>query len=278
MTKYDIQNSVLEQDLKAGVFQFNPQFGNVEANLDTIEDALTDIDVDLIVLPELCTTGYQFTSCDEVEQLCESIPDGPSIQRFVNLCQKKQMVVVAGIAESSNEGCYNSSVLIGPEGHIGTYRKVHLFNKEKTWFRSGNLGFPVWDIGIARIGMMICFDWIFPEASRSIALQGADILCHPANLVLPHCPDAMITRSIENRIFTITANRIGSESREAGESFHFIGQSQMTSPKGNLLFRMGEDETDVRTAEIDPKQARDKQITDTNHIWEDRSPEMYIQD
>lgn len=263
--------------MKAGVFQFSPKFGEVEANLDVIESRLSRIDADLIVLPELCTTGYQFTSIDEVKALCEPVPDGPSIQRFVRLCKDRPFYLAAGIGERSGAVCYNSSVLIGPEGHIGTYRKVHLFNKEKMWFIPGDTGFPVWDIGPAKIGMMICFDWIFPEAARSLALQGADILCHPANLVLPFCPNAMITRSIENRIFTITANRIGSESREAGESLRFIGRSQMTSPKGELIFRMDEEETGIRVAEINPHQARDKQITAGNQLWDDRFPEMYVQ-
>ncbi|NQT27614.1 acyltransferase [candidate division KSB1 bacterium] len=262
--------------MKAGVFQFCPKFGEVEGNLNLIENALSKVDADLIVLPELCTTGYQFTSHDEVEALCESVLDGSSIRRFIQLCEDRQFYLVVGIGERSDTGCYNSSVLIGPKGHIGTYRKVHLFNKEKTWFKQGDLGFPVWDIGLAKIGMMICFDWIFPEAARSIALQDADILCHPANLVLPFCPDAMITRSIENRIFTITANRTGTESREAQESFHFIGQSQMTSSKGDLFFRMGEDESGVHIVEIDPTQARNKQITETNQLWDDRHPETYI--
>lgn len=262
--------------MKAGVFQFCPKFGEVQANLNTIEEALSRIEADLVVLPELCTTGYQFTSVKEADRFCEPVPDGPSARRLVRLCREKEFYLAAGIGERSDDGCYNSSVLVGPEGHIGTYRKVHLFNKEKTWFRPGNLGLPVWDTGIAKIGMMICFDWIFPEAARTLAMREADIVCHPANLVLPYCPDAMITRSIENRIFSITANRTGSESRDADESFHFTGTSQMITPGGEILFRMDGEESGVRVAEIDPAQARDKQITPFNRMWEDRRPEAYM--
>jgi predicted amidohydrolase len=260
--------------MKAGVFQFNPKFGEVQTNLDRIEKALFRIDVDLIVLPELCTTGYQFTSREEMESLCEPIPDGPSVRRFIRLCQAGKFHLVAGIGERSKSGFYNSSVLIGPEGYIGIYRKIHLFYREQEWSAPGDLGFPIWDIGPAKIGMMICFDWMFPEAARTLALRGADILCHSANLVLPYCPDAMITRSLENRVFSIMANRTGSESRCPDETLDFIGSSQIVTPGGELLFRMNHEEG-VRVADIDPSLARDKRVHKANHLWEDRRTEFY---
>jgi predicted amidohydrolase len=109
---------------------------------------------------------------------------------------------------------YNSSVFISPDREISVYRKAHLFYKEKLVFSNGNTHFPVYNTSIGKIGVMICFDWIFPEVCRSLALKGAEIICQPANLVLPHCPLAMRVRSIENRIFTVTANRIGSEEKK----------------------------------------------------------------
>lgn len=261
--------------MRVGVFQFAPEFGNVQANLDTIENAVRNAHADLIVLPELCTTGYQFTSAEEVKSLAEPVRGGESVRRFESVCRKNGFYLVAGIAESEEGVCYNSSVLIGPGGWIGTYRKIHLFLEEKLWFRPGNLGFGVWDAGPARIGMMICFDWIFPESSRTLALAGADILCHPANLVLPYCPDAMVTRSIENRVFTITANRVGSEKRGGREELRFIGKSQVTGVKGEILARLGGHEQALRTVEIFPPAARDKKITEMNDVFGDRRPEEY---
>jgi predicted amidohydrolase len=184
---------------------------------------------------------------------------------------------VAGLAERDGETFYNTSVLVGPSGFIGTYRKVHLFCEEKRWFQPGNLGFPVWNIGTVRVGMMICFDWVFPEAARELALQGADVICHPVNLVLPFCQDAMITRSIENGVFSITANRVGSEARGGRDRLTFTGGSQVVGPRGELLFRLGSDVEAYQEIAIDPALARNKMITAQNHLLEDRRKDQYRQ-
>jgi predicted amidohydrolase len=261
--------------VKAGVFQFSPVFGDVRSNLDRIRNALSDIEADLMVLPELCLSGYQFTALDEVRALSEPVPDGPSVRALSELARSKRMFIVAGLAEAADGRNYNSAVLIGPEGWMGTYRKTHLFFEEKLWFSAGDTGFRVWNAADIRLGLMVCFDWTFPEAARSLALAGADIICHPANLVLPYCPDAMVTRSIENRVFTITANRTGAEARGGKPALRFIGRSQATAVRGEILFRMGEDEEGVRVVEIDPVSARDKRVNEYNDLFEDRRTEMY---
>jgi len=261
--------------MRTGVFQFSPEFGKVQQNLDRIESAVKGADADLIVLPELCTTGYQFVSREEVHTISEPVPSGDSVQRLIHLCEDKKCYLAAGLAEKDDEHYYNSAVLLGPEGHIGTYRKIHLFDDEKSWFEEGNLGLKVWNTGTARIGLMICFDWIFPEAARSLALQGAEIICHPANLVLPYCQDAAVTRSIENRIYFILANRTGREERVHGRPLIFTGGSEVVAPDGELLFRLSGDEEKIQIADIDVKKARNKQITARNHLWKDRRPDLY---
>jgi len=261
--------------MKIAAFQFSPEFGEKEENLLKIENAVQKTEADLLVLPELCTTGYQFINQGEVNSLCEPIPDGPTMDRLIRLCKEASIFLVAGLGEKDGDVVYNSAVIIGPEGLIGLYRKIHLFWDEKIWFQPGNLGFSVWDIGIARIGLMICFDWVFPEAARSLALQGADILCHPSNLVLPFCQAAMITRSIENGVFSILTNRIGTEERGDKNSLTFTGGSQVVDPKGNVLFRLETDVENLIEVEIEPLLARDKQITPKNHLLYDRRSEMY---
>jgi predicted amidohydrolase len=264
--------------MKIAVYQFFPEFGEKEKNLQKIQNVLKNTEANLIVLPELCCTGYQFTSEEEVETLCESIPNGSTTETLIQTCRQKNLFIVAGMAEKEGTTRYNSAILIGPDGWIGTYRKVHLFSEEKNWFRPGNETFRVWDIGLAKIGIMICFDWIFPEAARSLALQDAEIICHPANLVLPFCQNVMITRSIENRIFTVTVNRVGSERRNSQKELKFTGGSQAVSPKGELLFRLSESEEQYREVEIDPSLARNKWVTPKNHLWEDRKPDRYTLD
>jgi predicted amidohydrolase len=263
-------------DMKISVFQFAPEFGEKEKNLRKIEANIQSTNADLIVLPELCTTGYQFISRSEVDNLCEPVPDGPTVRRWIRMCREKGLFLVGGLGEIENGIPYNTAVLVGPDGYIGSYRKIHRFCEEKEWFQPGNLGFPVWDVGSAKIGIMICFDWVFPEAARSLALQSADILCHPVNLVLPYCQDAMVTRAIENGVFTVTANRIGSEARGGREKLTFTGRSQAVSPKGKVLFRLEEDTEALQTFEIDPMEARDKNITRQNHLFDDRISDQYI--
>jgi predicted amidohydrolase len=200
-----------------------------------VVNALSDADADLIVLPELFSTGYQFASKQEVEALSEEIPSGRTTQALAELSTGKNMYIVAGISEKSGDNFYNSAVITGPQGYIGTYRKTHLFFEEKLWFAPGDTGFRIWQTPIGRIGVMVCFDWYFPESCRTLALRGAQLIAHPSNLVLPHCPDAMVTRCLENRVYAVTANRTGTESRGGKRPLKYIGSSQVTSFDGSIL-------------------------------------------
>ena len=166
-------------------------------------------------------------------------------------------------------------MLTGPDGFIGVYRKTHLFYEEKLWFSSGNTGFKVWQTPIGNIGIMICFDWFFPESARTLALRGADIIAHPSNLILPHCPDAMVTRCIENRVFAVTANRIGSEQRGDKEKLPFIGKSQIASPMGEIIYRASGDKEELTVMEIAVERARDKNLNSFNNLFNDRKKEFY---
>ena len=204
--------------MRAGFYQFNPVFGEKEHNIATVADALNGIDAELMVLPEFFATGYQFISMDEVAHLAEKVPGGKTTEALVGLSHKHGLYIVAGLPEKDGKHFYNSAVITGPEGFIGVYRKTHLFFEEKLWFSPGNTGFNVFKTDIGKIGIMICFDWFFPESMRALALQGAQVIAHPANLVLPHCPVAMPIRCLENRVYAITANRTGTEQRKEGTS------------------------------------------------------------
>jgi predicted amidohydrolase len=261
--------------MKAGFYQFNPAFGKKEENLKKVLYAITDADADLLVLPEFFATGYQFVSQEEVSGLSEQIPDGDTTERLSELSRQKGIYLVAGLPERDGDRFFNSAVLSGPDGFIGVYRKTHLFFEEKLYFSPGDTGFKVWDTKVGRIGIMICFDWFFPEAMRTLALMGADIITHPSNLVLPYCPAAMPIRCLENRVFAVTANRVGEENRKAGQSLRFIGQSQITSPEGKIVIRAPENDEAILIAEINPETARNKNLNPLNNIFDDRRPEMY---
>ncbi len=258
-----------------GFVQNSPTFGRVKANLDRATDFLSSVDADLWVLPELFATGYQFTSRREAERLSEHIPDGPTTKRLIALAKQRKCAIVAGLPEQKGRALFNSAVVVGPKGFIGSYRKSHLFYEETLWFAPGNTGFRVFQTAGATIGVMICFDWFFPESMRALSLAGADLVCHPSNLVLPHAPNAMITRCLENRVFAITADRVGSEERGNKERLTFIGSSQIVSPQGEVLVRASTDLEEVRVVGIEPKDARRKTINRYNHLFADRRADLY---
>jgi predicted amidohydrolase len=260
--------------MRISLLQFAPGFGQVESNLQTIEGACRGLQSDLVVLPELCTTGYQFKDRKELSGLAESA-EGASMWRLAGVARTCGGFLAYGFAEVKGDRVYNSAALVGPEGLIGLYRKVHLFDDEKRVFDPGDLGFPVFDLGDLKVGLMVCFDWLFPESARSLALGGAQLIAHPANLVLPWCQRSMPTRALENRVFTATANRIGSEERLDGQRLQFTGMSRLVGPDGSVIADGPEEEQALITAEIDPTRALDKNITAANQVFADRRPDQY---
>ena len=261
--------------IQTGFVQTNPEFGAVDKNLNHTKKLWGERKADLLVLPELFNTGYQFQSLDEARTLSESIPDGATTRYLLDWARESGMVIVAGLAEREGAALYNSAVIVGPKGLIGKFRKAHIFDTENNFFQPGDLPFTVFDAGFAKIGIMICFDWRFPETARTLALQGADVIAHPANLVLPHCPQAMVTRCLENRVYAITADRAGIEQRLPGETLTFIGQSQVVDPDGNVLIRASENKEEAHVVDIDPEKARNKKINERNDLFADRREDLY---
>jgi len=258
--------------MKVGFVQFSPELGKVGANIKKI-DSFSHLfrDADLIVLPELCNSGYNFRDRKQALANSEHIIKSRFIEYLVSLAELYNLHIVSGFNERDGDDLFNSAVLVGPSGYIGCYRKLHLFMKEKEFFKSGNSGLPVFDIGICKVGMLICFDWIFPEVWRILALKGADIICHPSNLILPGLAQKTIpVHSLLNRIYIITANRTGTE-----ENLKFTGSSLITNPNGEVLCRASEAGNEVKVTDADISIARNKKITINNNIFSDRRPEEY---
>jgi len=243
----------------------NPKLLRVEENVDRALRFLERTRADLVVLPELFNTGYNFRSRSEVEKVAERVPSGYTTQRLLDVSLDRNMTIVAGIAERRGTSFYNSAI-VARRGRAFTYRKVHLFFKEKKFFKSGN-EFKVF----GDLGVMICFDWFFPESARTLMLKGAKIIAHPSNLVLPFCPHAMRTRCIENRIFAITADRIGRE-----RDLKFIGRSEILDTKGRILYSASSNREEVAVREIRLQEAANKRMTAMNDVIRDRRPEVYL--
>lgn len=261
--------------MRIGIVQSSPIFGEVEKNIADCLDLISSHTADLWVLPELFATGYQFLNAAEARELAEPVPIGMTTQALIAYAARNECSIVAGLPELDGDNIYNSAVLIAPDGFLSRYRKIHLFYEEKINFTPGDLPFTVVDIGIAKIGMMVCFDHLFPESARSLALQGADVIAHPANLVLPDLAQrTMSIRAMENGVYTATANRVGTEAR-ADESLTYTGQSQVIAPDGEALVRLSQDQVEVAVVEIDIALARDKAITVHNDKLGDRRPDLY---
>jgi len=259
--------------MKIGYVQTSPIFGDKQRNFEQVRSLLKSIKADLIVLPELFATGYTFVSKKEAESLSEK-SDGITAEFLINLANKTNAIIVAGFAEKDSNQIFNSSLIVSGKEVLGTYRKIHLYYKEKLWFSPGNKPLEIYEVKKAKIGVMICFDWFFPETIRSLALLGADIIVHPANLVLPYCQRAMITHCLINRVFAVTSNRIGNEAR-GGDNFTFTGGSQITSYNGDVLSSAPKDKTYSDFVKIEVKRARDKNLNKYNNVIKDRRTEFY---
>jgi predicted amidohydrolase len=264
--------------------QTRPVFGDVAANLASITTAVTAAaqrGARLVVLPELCTTGYMFASREEAAALAEEVPAGPSTRALSELCAQLGIHLVAGIAEREGEVLYNSAVLLGPAGYLGTYRKVHLWDNENTIFQPGDLGLPVFETGIGRLGMLICYDAWFPEAFRALALQGADAVCLPTNWVpIPGQQHGMPAMALSlcqaaahvNSMHIIAADRVGTERGQP-----FVGQSVIVGPTGWPLAEpagSAEPETVHATTDLTSGQ-RLRRWSEFNDPIADRRPAVY---
>lgn len=258
--------------LKIGFIQFAPVLGNVDATLKKLNRLIDRAEgADVIVLPELCNSGYNFRDFDEAWTCSEEIEQSTFIAYLTSKCRELGFFIISGFNERAGDHLYNSAILVGPEGYMGRYRKCHLFMNEKDYFKPGDEGLPVFDTGKCRIGILICFDWIFPEVWRILALKGADIICHPSNLVLPGLAQKAIpVHAVTNRIFIVTANRIGTEG-----DLTFTGCSVIADPRGNVLEQGSKGGEEIGIADVDLHLAKEKMITPRNHLFNDRRPEMY---
>lgn len=259
--------------MKIALVQNKPVFGDKKGNVASLIAQMDSVKADLYILPELSYSGYQFVSMEEVAAIADPL-DSESREAFRKASRRLDACVVFGFPEKAGARLYNSSLAILPDGREYLYRKTHLFYKERLFFSPGDLGFTVFEFRGVKVGMAICFDWFFPESFRTLALKGADIIAHCSNLVMLSCQQADFAAAVQNRVFVATANRVGTEAREA-ESLTFTGESVLVSPKGEYLLRGPKTEEAVLLAEIDPALARSKRINAMNDVFAERRPEFY---
>lgn len=273
--------------ITAAVAQMDPKLGDKTGNLARIHAMFREMvskGTQLMVFPECATTGYGFPNLESAYEVAETIP-GPTTDSISTMCRDHSMpeggpYAVFGLLERGHntQTVYNSAVLIGPDGLIGTYRKAHLpFLGVDRFTAPGDTGFRTWDTPIGRIGLLICYDLRFPEAMRALALTGADIIALPTNWPdgSQNAPELVTrTRALENRVFVLACNRCGEES-----GFWFFGRSQISDPSGKVLVETGA-QPSIGYAAFDPRTARAKRIVLRPGEFEldtigDRRPDLY---
>lgn len=241
--------------------QTSPRLGDVEANLDAMAGALADLPAAparLVVFPEMACTGYFFEDRAHLQQIAEPVPDGPITRRLIELAGQHNAYLVAGLPERAGAAVYNTAVLVGPDGFITKYRKLHLWSEEKLFFEPGDLGMVVADLPFGRVGVMICYDLWFPEQARILRLMGADVLAVPASLVWNDTPGhvkhgyymasyvAMITAHL-NQVHLALASQVG----RYGDKWLF-GSSTLVGPVGwPLVEPAGDADPAALHAEVD---------------------------
>ncbi|SDS93812.1 nitrilase-related carbon-nitrogen hydrolase [Microlunatus soli] len=211
--------------------------------------------------------------------------DGPVVQRFAALARELGIVMVLPIYEEEHAGVYyNTAVLVDADGTvIGKYRKNHLPQVEKFWekfyFRPGNLGYPVFDTSIGRIGMYICYDRHFPEGWRELGLAGADMVFNP-NATKPGLSNRLWeieqpAAAVANGYFVLAPNRVGREDNEFGdEAVDFYGRSQVVDPRGNYVGELGaSDHEELLIRDLDLDLVR--QMREDWQFYRDRRPDSY---
>ena len=264
------------KQLKLAVVQFTPEFGDKKTNFARMQQLVENVTADIIVFPELCTTGYFFLSREEIERVAETA-GGASGDFFCGMAQNKNAVIVAGFAERHQKNFYNSCFVVIPETKKpSVYRKTHLFYRENDCFDHGDTGFFVVadkkrDV---RIGPMVCYDWRFPESARVLTLLGADVIVCPANLITEAWQQVMPARAIENKVYLAVANRAGVEKRN-NEELSFKGRSAIYDYNGRVLAQAASHDDAVLVADITPAQTRDKSFNPINNVLTDRQPQHY---
>ena len=249
---------------------------NLESSLHPIRQAAAE-GADLVILPELANSGCNLGSPERALDLAEEIPGGPTIRVWKKEAEGSGIYVAGGLLERDGDTLHNSAVLVGPET-FGRYRKTHLWDREKLLYEPGR-ELPVLDTPLGRIGLLVCYDAWFPEAARTLALEGAQIICVPSNAPDDWVPESQrrgdltmlnvhcIAAANANRVFVAAANRVGDG---------YLGRSCVVDAAGGVLALAGASEEGLISAELQLDRAhREKRLTELSHAFGDRNPAVY---
>jgi predicted amidohydrolase len=251
--------------------------GNNERALEAIHRA-ADLGATLLVLPELGNTGYVFETREEVAELAEPV-GGETTRLWLEAARERGVYVCGGFAEADGGRFYNAALLVGPEGVVGRYRKVHLWDEERLFFEPGDLGLNVFHLPFGRVGIMICYDGWHPEVARILKLKGADVILDPTcwvlvpDVVTPENPVSayvhMATAHV-NSLYLVCADQCGVE-----RGCTFLGRSCIAGPAGFVAGPGGFEEPELVLGEIEPVRARYHSWTALANPFADRRTDLF---
>lgn len=271
--------------MRVACAQYAIRDGDPEVNFERSVAAILDAaraGADLVVLPELANSGCDLPSRESALGFAEEvggpgIPEGLTLRAWRSAAEETGIFIVGGFLEREGDSLYNSAAVVGP-GFFGRYRKTHLWDEEKLLYEPGR-ELPIFETPLCNIGMLICYDAWFPEAARTLALRGADLICIPANAPDDWVPQAQrrggltmlnvhaIATANANRLFVACANRVGDG---------YLGRSCVVDPSGGVLAFGSAMEEDLVSAEADIERSRrEKRLTSLSHAFEDRNLDVY---
>jgi predicted amidohydrolase len=261
--------------------QMDCLIGEVEANrnkmIERLREAATE-GAELVIFPECALTGYCFDSLQEAEPFAEPA-DGQSVEALARACGEAGVHAVVGFIEKEGGAYYNAAMLVGPDGLVGTYRKVHLpFIGVDRFLTPGDRAFKVFDLPLGKVGVIICYDVSFPESARALKLLGAEIVVLPTNWP-PGAwrnPEFVINaRAQENHVHFAAVNRVGLE-----RGWKFIGRTKVVDYSGDDVGEINGDTEEILYARLDLRGANNNRIINVAGAYEidriaDRRPEFY---
>lgn len=266
---------------KIACVQMDCEIGNVAANCQKVVGHLRGAasrGAEIVIFPECVLTGYCFDSLIEAQPCAEPL-DGAAAQTIARACEETGVHAVVGFIESKDGRCYNSALLVGPRGVVGSYHKVHLpYLGVDRFLTPGDDPFRVFDLPAGKIGLNICYDASFPEPSRVLKLLGAELIILPTNWPTEAWRNAQFVtnaRALENHVHFAAVNRVGTE-----RGRRFIGMSKVVDCHGDTVAEAGGEGEEILLAELDLSEANRNRVVNDPGAYEidrlaDRRPELY---
>lgn len=235
-------------------------------NLEKVNSLIGDNSLDLVVLPELFSTGYFYENISDIMALAEEIPQGFTTNKLLEIAKEKNTTIIGTILEKENGKLYICSVVLSPNGFLGKYRKKHLTNDEKNIYNRGENSF-VFEVNDVKIGIIICFEGWLPERARELTKQGVQIILHSALICNPKSLEIMSIRALENNCYIAVSNACSTEFFD-NKYITFRGESRIFGLNGDVLVSANNEES-IIISDLNTDLNKFKTLPDSNDLMKE---------